>query len=103
MGTYIPNALEEKTFELTEITFTEEFKDTHTSLAIQTAMELSLDKLYVVGYDGYSGATIGQKEQEFFMENQFLFDRARQSGLECISLTETKYNKLKQDSIFSYI
>jgi 4-hydroxy 2-oxovalerate aldolase len=103
MGTYIPNALEDNTFELSRITFTDDFKDTHTALAIQTALELSVNRLYIVGYDGYSGATIGQKEQEFFMENQYLFSQAFEKDLECISLTETKYNKLKQESIFSYI
>ena len=103
MGTYIPSALEDRAFELSKVTFTEDFKDTHTALAIQTAMELSVNRLYIVGYDGYSGASIGQKEQEFFMENQYLFGQSASMGLECISLTETKYNKLNQESIFSYI
>jgi 4-hydroxy 2-oxovalerate aldolase len=103
MGTYIPLPVIEKSFELHEIKFTDRLKDTHTSLALQTSLELGAQKVYVVGYDGYFGTTIGQKEQDFFLENEYLFSKAKEAGLECISLTKTKYNNISQGSIYAEI
>ena len=103
MGTYIPSLLENRAFELSEVSFTPQFKDTHTSLALQTAIEMGVKHLYLIGYDGYGGGSMGQKEQEFFMENEFLFNQAKKLGLGCISLTPTQYKNMEQGSIFSLI
>jgi len=103
MGTYVPSLLKDKAYELSEVSFTTQFKNTHTSLAMQTAIELSIKDVFIVGYDGYSGESMGQKEQEFFMENEYLFDQAGKRGLNCRSLTLTQYNNIKQKSIFEYI
>jgi 4-hydroxy 2-oxovalerate aldolase len=102
MGTYIPEALINKSYELHSISFADKLKDTHSALALQTAIELGVTKVYVVGYDGYYGASIGQKEQEFFQENEYLFEKAKLAGLECLSLTPTKYKSILQDSLFAY-
>lgn len=103
MGTYIPRSLRKRAYELEKVDLTDELTDTHTTLALQTAKELGLTKVYVVGYDGYSGASMGQKEQELFRENEFLFQQASQAGLECVSLTHTMYKNIKQDTIFAHI
>lgn len=103
MGTYIPRKLEDRSYELDQVDFTDMLKDTHTALAMQTARELGISKVYLVGYDGYSGASMGEREQELFRENEYLFEKARQSGLDCISLTNTNYKNITQDSIFAYI
>jgi 4-hydroxy 2-oxovalerate aldolase len=103
MGTYIPESFQENAFELTAIDFTDNFQDSHTALAIQTAINLGASKAYFLGYDGYSGSSISQKEQELFLENQYLFDKALSKGLQCISLTPTSYGNLQQESIFSLV
>lgn len=101
MGTYIPNSVIRNSFELREVSFTENLKDTHTALALQTTIELGVKVVYVIGYDGYFGASMGQKEQDFFIENEFLFDRAKINGLNLISLTQTRYKNILQGSLFA--
>ena len=103
MGTYIPEKLIKKAYELNKISFTDILKNTHTSLAIETVIALKINKVFVVGYDGYSDQNIGNKEQELFAENEFLFKKAKNNSLELISLTSTKYNNLKKESIFAKI
>jgi 4-hydroxy 2-oxovalerate aldolase len=101
MGTYIPNKLENNAYELKDVSFTDNLQDTHTAIALETARELGLNKIYIVGYDGYAGASMGQKEQELFAENEYLFEKAKTSGLELISLTATSYSALRKDSVFA--
>jgi 4-hydroxy 2-oxovalerate aldolase len=101
MGTYIPKKLENQAFELKDVSFTDQLKDTHTALAIETARVMFINKLYIVGYYGYGEEAMGKKEQELFAENELLFNKAQQVGLELISLTSTSYKKLKKDSIFA--
>jgi 4-hydroxy 2-oxovalerate aldolase len=103
MGTYVPKALESDAYELNKVEFTDKLKDTHTSLAIQTARELGVETIYLVGYDGYAGKAMGTKEQELFAENEYLFDKAVENGHRVISLTATTYTIPEPDSIFPYI
>lgn len=101
MGTYIPKKLENNAFELKEVSFTDTLKETHTAIAIETARELGVSKIYVVGYDGYTGAAMGEKEQELFNENELLFQKAKAKDLVLISLTTTSYAGLQKDSVFA--
>lgn len=103
MGTYIPSVMLEKAYELKSITFTDKYADSHTSLALQSAMEFGAEKIYVAGYDGYSLGTISQREQDLFMENEYLFDATKTKGIACISITPTSYKKLLPVSIYSLI
>lgn len=103
MGTYIPHQLEDQSYELESVTFTEILKDTHTALAIETAIALGAKKLYLVGYDGYAGKPMGSKEQELFAENEYLFEKAKQADLQLISLTATTYTLPEPDSVFAHI
>ena len=103
MGTYIPKALENNAFELQEVNFTNEFKDSHTTIALQTALELGITELFVVGYDAYSG-NISEKEQELFNENVQLFKAYKaKTKTKLITLTSTGYKQLESQSIYSYI
>jgi 4-hydroxy 2-oxovalerate aldolase len=101
MGTYIPDGMKSRCYELHNVNFTDKLKDTHTALAIQTAIELGAKRIYLIGYDGYAGSNIESKQQEFFLENEFLFRKAIDAGLQCISLTATKYDSLLHASLFS--
>lgn len=103
MGTYIPSKLKDKAFELKAVNFTDKLKDTHTSLAIETARELGVKKVYLVGYDGYAGKAISQKEQELLSENDYLFQKAKENGLHLISLTATQYETPESQSVFALI
>lgn len=103
MGTYIPKALRNNAFELSEVSFTTEYKDSHTSIALQLANDLKLEKIYMTGYDAYSD-NISLKEQELFAENQYLFSKFKShTGLDLICLTPTGYDELKMMSVYSFI
>src|SRR5690606_37729845 len=74
MGTYVPRLLRDTACELGEVEFTDLVKDSHTAIAIQSALLMRAKKAFIVGYDGYSGAVIQQKDQELFTENMKLFE-----------------------------
>ena len=73
MGTEVPKFAEESTFELPKITFTASFPDSCTTVALQTALLLGVKETYVVGYDGYKGEVLSEKEMELSNENKILF------------------------------
>lgn len=100
MGTYVPEKVAASTFELEEVRFTNAVKDTHTSLALQTAIDLGVTEIYVAGYDGYGDSDSGTKEQELFFENDLLFHDAQQFGLTISSITATRYKNLSPASIY---
>lgn len=100
MGTYVPSQLKEKSYELAKVDFTENFKDSHTALALQSILELGLKEVYCVGYDGYEG-NISKKEQELFLENEYLFCLIKPKLLNLISLTETNYAELSSSSVYA--
>lgn len=103
MGTYVPPSVIGNTSELKSVNFTELNVFSHTSLAIQTALNLGAHRVLVAGYDGYSGDKIAEKEQELFIENDKLFFDAEQKGIEFYSLTPSKYNYLKAKSIYGLL
>lgn len=103
MGTYFPNKLRQNCFELKEISIVDKYKDSHTALAIQTAIVLGASELLFVGYDGYTGQKIDQREQELFLENEYIFSEAMAKGIRLCSLTPTKYGALQIMSIYSLL
>lgn len=102
MGTYIPKALQDKAFQLKEITFTIAHVESVTALAIETALKMKVQQIYFIGYDGYEDG-ISTPEMELFKENEAIFEILDQKGINACALTPTKYSRLKQDSVFSYI
>ena len=103
MGTYVPSSVKEKSFELAFIDFTEKHKDSHTALALQTAISLNANKVFVAGYDGYQDGPISQKERDLTNENESLFQLFNDKISTLVSLTPSVYSKLKNDSIYSLI
>lgn len=104
MGTYVPTKLEHNAFELKNVNLTEDYKDSHTALALQTALSLNVNDIFVAGYDGYSDHLMGEKEQALFKENEYLFQCGEeQLGKQIVSLTPTKYNQLKEYSVYSLL
>jgi 4-hydroxy 2-oxovalerate aldolase len=104
MGTYIPPAVADKSFELASTDFTDTLKDSHTALALQTALTLGATDVRLVGYDGYQENTITQLEKSLSDENEFLFNAFKKySSAALNSLTPTNYKSLPVTSVYSYL
>jgi len=104
MGTYVPAKIHDQCFELEKITFTDELKESHSVLALQTALELKASEIYVAGFDGYQEASISQLERTLVEENEFLFDAFEKAfEKDLISLTPTRYKALQSGSVYSFI
>jgi 4-hydroxy 2-oxovalerate aldolase len=103
MGTYIPESLEKVAYQLNEISFTDKFKESATALAVEAALKMDVENIYVVGYDGYHG-DITPQELELFNENEYMFKKLKEvSGLILTSLTPTSYTELCHQSVFALI
>ncbi len=104
MGTDVPKFAIQHTYELKEITFTDDYQDSCTVLAIQTAMTISDGQLFLVGYDGYLGSVLSEKEVTLTSENSTIFKAYKLSqGRELISLTPSLYKELTVKSVYQYI
>jgi len=104
MGTEVPTFAEKSTFELEAITFVEEFKDSVTTVALQLAMQLTDGEIYLVGYDGYAGNILSEKEFALTNENRTIFqafNKSRDKKLK--SLTPSLYKELEVVSIYQFI
>jgi len=104
MGTYIPNQLKDKSFELQAITFSSLYQDSHTALALQTAIELSVKTLYIAGYDGYDGL-IGENERMLTAENEYLLSRIEDNNpeIDLATVTATKYEGIPNKSVYQLL
>ncbi|MFM2359567.1 MAG: hypothetical protein RLY16_1560 [Bacteroidota bacterium] len=104
MGTYIPGAVKENSFELPAVTFTKLVDDSHTVLALQTAIQLGAKSIELVGYDGYQEGAITQLEKSLSDENEAIFsDFVAATGINLIAITNTNYKGLKVESVYSKI
>lgn len=104
MGTEVPKYAEQYTFELPEITFTSSYPDSCTTVALQTALILGAKEINVVGYDGYKGQILSDKEMELSNENRILFeDFQKNTGIVTISLTPSLYKSLHVKSIYQFL
>lgn len=104
MGTEVPDFVQKEVFELPEITFTQSYKDSCTTIALQTALMLSEDAVMIVGYDGYPGNVLSEKEMALTNENRALFeDYKKKVGHRLLSLTPSLYKELEIKSIYQYI
>lgn len=104
MGTEVPNYAEEYTYELNDISFTKSHPDSCTTLALQTAINMEATEVNIVGYDGYIGEILSEKEMELSNENKVIFeDFCKIPNIKMRSLTPTLYKSLKVESIYQYI
>ncbi len=104
LGTEVPEYAEASTFEVAAIDFTKGFEDSCTALAIQTALNLSNNNIYVVGYDGYPGSILSEKEVTLSNETKTLFkDYEKCAGIRMKSLTPSIYPELDVESIYQFI
>lgn len=104
LGTDVPEYAEKSTFEIASLEFTKGFEDSCTALAIQTALCLCKKNIYVVGYDGYPGSILSEKEVTLNSEARTLFgDFESFTGHRMTSLTNSIYPELNIESIYQFI
>ncbi len=100
MGTEVPEYAMESTYELERLSFSTELKDSCTAVALQMALEMSADRVYVVGYDGYKADAASEKAHDLSLENSALFTEYTAAGGELLSITPTLYKELKTVSLY---
>jgi 4-hydroxy 2-oxovalerate aldolase len=104
MGTYIPNALVNRSYELSNVEFTDKYVDSGTVLALQTALDLGVKDIYLAGYDGYQDNVISQQERIWSQENEYSFDQFKKlKDNTILCLTPTNYKNLVVQSVYSYL
>ena len=104
LGTDVPEYAENATYELPRIDFTLRFQDSCTTLAIQTALNICKGSIFIVGYDGYPGSVLSEKEVALSNENMALLgDFEKYTGKKLISLTPTIYPELDVRSVYQFI
>ena len=104
LGTDVPEYAEKATYELPKIEFTTEYQDSCTTLAIQTALNICKGNIYIVGYDGYPGSVLSEKEVALSNENMALLqDYEKYTGKKLKSLTPSLYPELEVESIYQFI
>lgn len=104
LGTDVPEYAEKATYELPKIEFTAEYQDSCTTLAIQTALNICGGNIYIVGYDGYPGSVLSEKEVALSNENMALLqDYEKYTGKKMKSLTPSLYPELEVESIYQFI
>ena len=104
MGTEVPEFAEKNTFELNAIEFINDYKDSSTTIAIQTALDICAGELYCIGYDGYPGSVLSEKEMALTHENKTIFEAvAAVIDKKLTSLTPSLYKELEVVSVYQFI
>ena len=104
MGTEVPSFAMGKTYEVESIQFAQQCADSCTTLALQISLAMNANEIFFVGYDGYPGGGLSEKERDLSNENVEIFkDFCRKTGKKLISLTPTLYKELETKSLYQYI
>jgi 4-hydroxy 2-oxovalerate aldolase len=104
MGTEVPDFLHLKTYELEKIEFTTEYRDSCTTIALQIAACFCDRDIFLVGYDGYKGNVLSEKEAALIHENRLLFSNFKRFyKRSLLSLTFSLYKELDIKSVYQYI
>lgn len=78
--------------------------DSCTAVALQVSIEFQADEIYIIGYDGYQGQVLSEKEMDLTIENRALFLKyVNATGKILTSLTPTLYKELNIKSIYQYL
>ncbi|WP_313672162.1 aldolase catalytic domain-containing protein [Sphingobacterium multivorum] len=103
MGTYVPDKVRDKTFELEKIDITDLFKDAHTALALQILKNVNATNAFIIGYDGYKDILITEKEKSLISENNYLFSLIQVRMENIFSFFPSYYNGFKVKSMYSLV
>lgn len=100
LGTSIIEQIRDKTVELKDSIFPNEFEDSPLSISLSIANSFDIDTIYLLGFDGYEGnslAHINLRE-----ENQNIIEIYLNEGRNnLVSLTKTNYRNLNLQSLFA--
>lgn len=103
MGTEVPYLVHEKTYELNAVEFTNEYQDSCTSLALQIALDMQAENIFIVGYDGYPDGLMTSKEKDLTSENEYILSAfSFYYNGKLVSLTPTVYD-VKIQSLYQDI
>lgn len=102
MGTSLSPAIQKCSMELKELAFTGFSTESPLAIAIQCAIDLNVDELLLVGFDGYD-SSLKQNQLVLAKENQKILDKARVLDLQLKFLTPSRYQDITLDSIYSYV
>jgi 4-hydroxy 2-oxovalerate aldolase len=101
---YVPEKAFDKTYFLKQRSISKIYGKSHTGIAVQIALEVKAEDVFVVGYDGYEEKNLSIKELESFEENtEIFYNFGENKNISLISLTQTKYEPLVQDAVFNYL
>jgi 4-hydroxy 2-oxovalerate aldolase len=104
MGTEVPDSAEKITYELSSVRFANDFTDSCTTIALQLALDVANGNIYTVGYDGYPGNILSEKEMALTVENRAIFESyASFTSHKLKSLTPSLYRGLEVESLYQYI
>lgn len=104
MGTEVPAFAEKRTFELPSVNFIKDYKDSSTTIAFQLALAIATGDIYTVGYDGYPGSVLSEKEMALTHENRDIFEAVSSVyGKKIVSLTPSIYKEIEVKSIYQFI
>jgi 4-hydroxy 2-oxovalerate aldolase len=101
-GIYLPNTGEAEVLQCAELQFAPGFDDSPLALGIQAALDLRAATIYLFGFDGYL-VQQDSSQLDLFNENQQIINKAAAAGIGLVSLTPTRYQGLRQVSIFHLI
>ena len=86
---------------MSHLSFSKEYIDSCTAVALQTVIEFGAKEICMIGYDGYKGQILSEKEMDLTRENRTLFlTFTEYTSKRIISLTPTLYSELQIQSIY---
>jgi len=94
--------LQDNMVELKEIDFIKHFKDSPLAIALQTALEMSIIRIELAGFDGYSELK-SRKDLYLMHENQEIISMFLLKRKTLTSVTKTNYKGLYQTSIYAKV
>jgi len=104
MGTDVPIFVQDATVELPYIEFTSQYLDSCTAVALQSAALCCNNEIFLVGYDGYLGNILSEKEAVLTKENNILFSSfINFYNKPLVSLTPSLYGELDVRSVYRYL
>jgi 4-hydroxy 2-oxovalerate aldolase len=103
MGVSVPSQIRLLAKELASIEFTDSSTDSPFVVAIQTAIDLGVREVLLIGFDGYD-TDINKNQFSLAQENQNIInDLLKIDNYSALSLSPTKYENIQLTSIYSLI
>lgn len=99
---YLPDTAGPAVLQCSDLHFAPGLDDSPLALGIQAALDMDADTIFLFGFDGYL-VQHDSTHLDLFNENQQILNKAAAAGIGLVSLTPTRYQGLRQVSIFHLI